>query len=1077
MAWNDTDTRRIAARARGLHERLRTPTDDAELLDGDGEEWLARWREHVADDPDAFEGRLEIESEPPETCRRRLHSRRLSDERSVPEWVETVGELLDYVEARDPTDASSPTDADDVPFVDLLAQFVAFASERVEWDRPEASLSERARSDLERWLLDRLSSVAAHALFIEFKTFVASHDRDLALADDPAMPDSPRRYYDRFVAEMHEGGLRSLFEEYATLARLVVTLTDQWRAAVESFGSRLSTDREELTEEFASSESLGRVTRLDPRGDPHRGGQVVFHLAFESGVELAYKPRDLRPEARFADLVSWANAASDRVDLDALDCLVRDGYGWMAWAEPNPCPTDDAVDRYYRRAGSLICLLYALNFTDGHLENVVAAGEYPVVVDLETLLKPTPPRSATPPASQRPERRQNSLLRTDMVPEETPGDVQQVAGFDAASGERTGAQVRTFERVNTDVMDLRYDETATVSGDSLPQFEGEPVDPRERSDALAEGFAETYRFLLDERRALLADDGPLAAFADAELRFVYRPSQAYQTVLTPMRTPECLRDGRTLGCKTERLAEPFATGAVDRRLWPVYEAERTALWRADVPRFSVRADDTTLRHDGAPVADCFDASPLEHARRRIESLSATDCREQLDLLETAYGSRPEAPGSGVAATFGGASVKSNGASAGTDGSFTESNGSSGNSSVAAASDGHDRSEYPTVVFERLRAAATTDRGGNPTWHRCEGEEGVRLAAVGDDFYGGRLGVAAFCAALGTTTGDASHRAFARRVASPVADELDADALAALDVGGATGIGSLTYGFGLLGELLDAEEFEAAARRSAAALTPERFESAGNDVTSGNAGAVLGLLGLYDRTGNDDLLGTATAAGEQLLADRVEIDGVRVWRTAAADRVLTGMAHGVAGIAYALIRLADRTGEERFRTAAREALGYEETAYSAARRNWRDDRPNVESAFTTGWCGGRSGIGLSRLGLYEETGDEAFLADATRALAGTDPDRLDRFDHLCCGNSSRVEFLLRAGRTLDDDRHVDAARTIASATVRRAHEEGRLRVPEGTDNWLDPSLFMGETGVGYTLLRLDAPDLPCVTLWK
>ncbi|WP_276299007.1 type 2 lanthipeptide synthetase LanM family protein [Halorussus lipolyticus] len=1078
MPQSTDATRRIAARARTLRERLDTPTDDAELLKDDADEWIAQWRDHVTDDSSAFERRLGIAGLSPEECRKRLHSRALPEGASSADWTDRLADLIEYVEARNPADPPRlaeeiEDDADDVPFVHLLGRFVGFASDRVDWESSADLLSERARSQLERWLLDRLSRLSAHALFIEFKTFLADHDRELALADDPAMPDSPRQYYDRFVAEMHEGELRSLFEEYATLARMVVTLTDQWVAAVEEFCARLRADRDALAETFGAgadpdaSESLGRVADLDHRGDPHQGGRVVFHLTFDSGLELAYKPRDVRPEARFAEFVAWLNDRTE-IDLDALDCLPREDYGWMAWADAEPCRTETAVSRYYRRAGALLCLLYALNFTDGHIENLVAEGEYPVVVDLETLLHPDLPASATPPASELPAVRQNSLLRTDMLPEDSPNsDVQNAAGLDAASAEQTGVQVPTFERINTDVMELEYDERVTFSGESLPELDGERIGPRDHADDLAEGFRETYRALLDNRGDLLADTGPLAAFADAEVRFVYRPTQTYGTVLTPLTTPKFLRSGRALGCKMERLARPFATGEVDRDLWPAYEAEREALWRADVPRFSVRADETTLRHDGDPVADAFDASPLKQVRRRIESLSESDLGAQLDLLRLAYGA--ETP----------------------DDAPTSSDDSE--SGTAGASKDPDRREASRAIFDRILKLSARARDGTPTWFQCDGTgEGVALSNVGDDFYRGRLGIAVFCGALTATADEAAgdseetgpgedpetYREFAERVASPVAEAVGEGLLADREVGAGTGVGSFVYGFAVLGELLDAEEFTDTARRSAECLTPERFSADPHaDVMSGNAGAVLALLALHDRTGDDAALRKAVSAGEQLLADRIEVDGARVWRVT-DDRPAIGMAHGTAGIAYALARLADATGEDRFRSAALEAVEYEDAAYSSDAQNWLNDNPDLPSS-PTSWCWGRSGIGLSRVGMCDVLESNEISTGAERALAGTDFGGVEEFDHLCCGNASRVDFLLEAGRVLDDPRYRDAARELASATVRRAlrSETGRFTVPKQTDNWHNPSLFKGEAGIGYTLLRLDHPDLPCVTLWE
>jgi type 2 lantibiotic biosynthesis protein LanM len=1059
MPTSSSYRRRVAARARTLHERLRTPVDDSDALDEDGDDWLSRWNERVADgDPATFEGRLELAVRSVEECRRSLRSREVPDDQPPPEWTDRLDHLLAFVESRESAGSRLVEAADDAPFVHALAPLVAFASERVAWDSFADSLSERARLDLELWLLDRLSRLSAHALFIEFKTFLASRDRELALADDPEMPDEPRRYYDRFVADLFEGELRSLFEEYATLARMSVTLSDQWVDAVEQFGTDLRADRDALAETFPAAEPLGRVTDLDHHGDPHQGGRVVFHVTFESGLELAYKPRDVGAEARFADLVSWVNAESDLPDLEVLDCLNRDDHGWMEWAQSASCESPEAVGRYYRRAGSLVCLLYALNFTDGHLENVVAAGEYPVVVDLETVMHPDLPLAALPTTSELPELQKQSVLRTGLLPVDSANsDLQNIAGFGSPEGERTGVQVPTFERVNTDVMELRYEDTQTLPGDSLPRFDGSRVEPDEYADALADGFAEAYRFLLDRRETLLADDGPLAGFADAELRLLYRPTHTYLSVLTPLTTPEYLRDGRTFGCKVERLARPFAAGDADRRMWPVFEAERTALWRADVPRFSVRADDTTLRHDGDPVVDCFETSPLERARQRIAELSEFDLEEQLDFVELAY----------EAEVFSPPSVES----------------SPGDEATSGDLDVH---QCQRAIYERLRETATETADGTLTWHRYEGtRNGVRLEPVGDDLYRGRIGIAAYCGALAATTGEREYREFAARVGSEVASEFDGDEpFADLQVGAGAGIGSLAYGFAVLGDLLDGDEFAEAARRTGALLTPERFAADTDaDVMGGNAGAVLSLLALHDQLGDDDLLDRAVAAGERLLAERVELadcagfDGVRAWHTTAGEQVLAGMAHGVAGIAHALVKLSAATGDRRFREAAVEALDFEDDAYSAEARNWRDYRPAAVADYVTDWCGGRAGIGLARLGAYEATRDEAFLRDVERALDGTDHTGLEDLDHLCCGNCSRVDFLLRAGRTLDEPRYCEQARELATATVRRADEAGRFTVPGQTDHWFNPSLFRGELGIGYTLLRLDHSELPCVTLWE
>ena len=51
-----------------------------------------------------------------------------------------------------------------------------------------------------------------------------------------------------------------------------------------------------------------------------------------------------------------------------------------------PCRDHDEARRYYERAGMLLCLFYVLEGTDCHYENIIASGEYPVLIDTETLM-------------------------------------------------------------------------------------------------------------------------------------------------------------------------------------------------------------------------------------------------------------------------------------------------------------------------------------------------------------------------------------------------------------------------------------------------------------------------------------------------------------------------------------------------------------------------------------------------------------------------------------------------------------------------------------------------------------------
>lgn len=1042
----------LAVRALTLRDRFDLPLEETRS-DPSGE-WLNEWQKQVADGEfDAFLSRLDIADVSISECRQRLDRRKWPDSEPLPKWVHRVDDILNYADTNPPNDLTFESDDEtEIPFFHVLTVITDFTLEQLD-ETVTDQLSPSAVDAVEQWLLDRLDSLFAHSLFIEFKTFLADRDRDLALADAPEMPDSPHRHYTAFVNHLFDGGLRSFFLEYAVSSKLLVTIIDQLETTVEEFCSRLEGDRAALRESFADGEPLGTVVDVEFLGDRHRDGRRVVGVTFESGTKVAYKPRSIEPEATFYKFLSWVNENGELPTLKTLDCLCREEYGWMEWIESHPCDDADGIRTYYQRAGVLLCLLYALNFTDGHLENIIATGDQPVLIDLETLAQPTLSPEKRPGESATYEIIRDSILRTGFIPMNLPeSNLEDVGGLGEERGKHTNAQIPEFRQPNTDVMELAYQETATIEGESLPHVDGDRIRPNEYRDDIASGFEAAYRFVLDCREDILAEDGPLQSFCGVECRYLYRATKVYHSRLIHLSTPSNLRSGVAFGCKAESLARPFTTGAADNEMWDVYEAERTAMWRLDVPRFTVRTDDTHLSLDGSVVAEnVFESSPMKQIRRRIEELDESDLREQLDYVTIAYQPkelyRPDAESWSVPDT----DVES----------------------VVGRT--------PQETLDRIHRNSYRTRSGELTWRVREKFQGngFHLRRIAENLYNGRLGIALLAAGLSTVSDDQMYREFAGAVVAPLTEELDgSDPYSRMEIGGGTGVGSLVYGFTKLGELLDSEEYLRRAHQLASLLNRERIEAdEWLDVLRGSAGAILGLLALYEATGDEVVLETATAAGDHLLSSRVECDGYRAWRTTTHDKILTGFSHGVSGIAYALVRLSDASGDSRFREAAIESLRFEEDWFDPGRGNWPELHPEADDEFTHGWSAGRAGGGLARLGMYEITRRDDLEREIRCALRNDEMETLSGSDDMCFGNLGRVAFFLRAGRTFEESDYIERACRLADGVVRRAESNGQFAVPWQTPDWHNPSFFLGESGIGYSLLRLSNPNLPCVLLWE
>ncbi|WP_135853903.1 type 2 lanthipeptide synthetase LanM family protein [Halorussus salinus] len=1071
MVFSTEEKKSIAGDARTLQERLGCDpdaTDRDEDITASLDEQLDEWRERVANgDREAFGDRLERDGLDEQECRRRMAVAGWPDDEPLPGWVEELDELVAFVVENPSPEVEIAADRE-LPFRDLVEPVVGYARTRVDLDSA-GPLSSSAVADLFGWLATRVTGLWSRALFIDFKTHVANENPDLVLGDEMPEPGATR-YYDEFVEEMATAErLRSFFSEYSFLGRLLVTVLRQWRARVEEFTARVASDSSQLGRTFADGEDVGAVTGIEVLGDHHNGGRAVFRVAFESGTTVGYKPRNAGIVVGFYELVEWINERGDLPPLQTLEVLYREEYAWMEWVRPAACTDPEGPAEYYRRAGMLMCLFYAFAATDMHLENIVAVGSQPVAIDLETVTEPV----AKPEMRRINEAVQvvaDTVVRTGVVPRHVPdGDVGDMAGF-STNQASIDAETQQFTNVNTDRMDLENVPTPDREGENLPVYDGSVVGPRTHVDDIVRGFEEMYRFVLDNKAAMLAEGGPIDRLTDREarVRVVYRPTVAYGRIRTAMRSADHLRNGLNFGTRVEVLAKLVVAHDVDPAVWSLYEAERDALREYGTPRFTAELRSTDLLDgDDHVLDDFFVQPPVEQIRDRIEAFDGTDLDEQCDYLRWGYRDHVETHGSG----------KTTRIDHGRDG--------------RAERDG--REDFETLVeetaegiFDRIEATARRD-DGDPVWvlRRVGADGGIDVAPIDDALYDGRVGIGIFLAGLARVFDDERYERLARETVAPILDALDSDTFEndstsarypPRPVGGVVGLGSIAYGLTKVGQLLDDSQYFRGAKQVAGVLGDERIAADQQyDVLQGSAGAVLGLVSLYEATGDDEVLDRARRAGDHLLESATHRDGVPTWAPASVGRPVCGFSHGTAGIAYALTRLESATGDSRFGTVAAESLAFERRRFDEETTNWPDLRPTSETDSMDAWCHGRTGIGLARLGTDAVDTTDARLADARRALRGIDPTTAFAADHVCCGNFGRVELLLRAARSLDEPTLRRDAERLAGACVRRADDAGGFSTQWGTEHWYDPGFFGGEAGIGYSLLRTVDPSLPCVLL--
>ena len=460
--------------------------------------------------------------------------------------------------------------------------------------------------------------------------------------------DTPEERFHHFAERLRQPEhALALWQEYPVLARQVVTCIRQWVANSLELLERLCADWERLRQLFSPEGDPGPLTRLGSEaGDRHRDGKSVTVLEFRSGLRLVYKPKSMALAVHFQALLSWLNAYSTDLPFRTMQILDCGPYGWMEFITARPCASRQEVERFYQRQGGYLALLYAIEAVDFHLENVIAAGEHPVLIDLEALFHP---READEPALLEDDpaaaAELHSVLRVGLLPVRLWSNAESegldLSGLGGAPGQLTPFPVPVWEQEATDEMALGRQRVPRHGSHNRPSLAGAEVDLADYTEAIVAGFTTIYRLLLEHRAQLLPPDGLLAQFADAELRVILRATRVYGLLLAESFHPDLLRDALDRDRLFDRLwlAAEHGSG-----LAPTIIAERRALYNGDIPFFTTRARATDLWSSATDRIDPFFAeSGLDAAARRLMQFSEQDLERQVWIIRASLATLAERP--------------------------------------------------------------------------------------------------------------------------------------------------------------------------------------------------------------------------------------------------------------------------------------------------------------------------------------------------------------------------------------------------------------------------------------------------
>ncbi|MBA3487893.1 MAG: type 2 lantipeptide synthetase LanM, partial [Lysobacter sp.] len=439
--------------------------------------------------------------------------------------------------------------------------------------------------------------------------------------------------FDDFCTSLRQPEIRTyLHHRYPVLREWMTRACRSWLEQSCSLTERFLADSSRLQSEIFHDSSPLDVTHVElGLGDLHRGGRSVALLRLRDGRKLLYKPRSLAIDTHFQALVQWLGDKCN-MDFRTPEHLDRGDYGWVQFIEQKECDNSGQVDRFYHRLGGLLGVLYAIEGTDFHYENIIAAGEHPVLIDLESLFQPPVPAMAGEANGAM----GASVLKVGILPNRTAGasGLPETGGISNAEGQ-PGLNRLHLMRGEDGEPSLVRGRAGLLPARNVPTLQGSRVQmDASHVQQLQRGFEEVYRTILANRSEL---ESLLDQFSGDQTRVLFRHTATYSHLRDEARHPSSMTSFEAVAERFELLRLVVPDYAIAER-FVQFEIEDLA--RGDIPLFTTRVASRHLWYsDDACIENFFDESGRDAAAKKLELLSEQDLGRQLWIISNSFGLR------------------------------------------------------------------------------------------------------------------------------------------------------------------------------------------------------------------------------------------------------------------------------------------------------------------------------------------------------------------------------------------------------------------------------------------------------
>lgn len=831
---------------------------------------------------------------------------------------------------------------------------------------------------------------------------------------------------------------RKLFERYPVLYRCMEEKIGQMVDYYEEIFGCFRREREDISKVLCEGREVRRIIKINGGfSDVHNQGKQVLRIGLDNGAEILYKPHSMENEEMYHRLLRKLAEMTGILQYE-YPFLSYEDHSWSTIVPYQTCESEEGLRRYYQRLGVQIFLTYLLGTKDLHSENVIACGEYPVLIDLETLVNITFNRERTSANEEICYRLAQSVLYTGLLPFYSwsyNGEGVNNSAISGAGGQAYPFRVPRIVNAGTSEMSIDYCYPESEGSENLATVNGTFISPSAYSEELLAGFCRAYQAALEGKEEFNA---LLEGLRGTRSRYLLADTQRYAMLLSGSYHPSLLLDG----ADREIFLWSMWNGRPEEEK-DIIKSEVADLLGGDVPYFSYRLDRTSLYDSrGKAFEDYFEKPAMDILQDRLAALDEEDLDKQCGYIRLALKLMPENAKDCMNRAY---PVKD---------ILKERKGKRDKASVCRA------------LADRLLGYAVWNQDRTQvSWFKvlmsAYGKQTWNITPMDMYLYDGLAGMLLIFSALEKTDKRAEVRDIAVTLEHMLFRYTEAgnESLNNLDTkntGAYEGESSILYTYLLLYRQTGKDRYLKYAKSHAKIVEKLLKDDSKYDLLSGNAGAAAVLLKLYEITLDSSYLNMAEYAVDILAENAVKQETGIGWHVEKGIPPMAGMAHGNSGALMAVTALWKHTGREKYQKLAREIWAYEDTLYDPEKNNWRDVRGEDEkdTIGAVAWCHGAAGVLMSRMYCYQNActneWKELMRRDMERACKKVKDYWLRDSYCLCHGTCGNLWILKEARKIMGEDK--ETVPYDAADHVRLLPQEE-----------INPGFMNGYGGVLYYLL--------------